>query len=66
MQAVAGTGLRRMIGAVTRQPLPCDLDDLTTGTIAPQGGVAFMAALSAYGRIRDHCQNVAEAVSREK
>ena len=42
------------------------LDDLTTGTIAPQVGVAFLGALGAYGRIRDHCQNVAEAVSREK
>jgi len=42
------------------------LDDLTTGTIAPQVGVAFLGALAAYGRIRDHCQNVAEAVSRDK
>ncbi|MBA3314237.1 MAG: Na/Pi cotransporter family protein [Planctomycetaceae bacterium] len=42
------------------------LEDLSTGEVAPQVGMAFLTALSAYGRIRDHCQNVAEAVSREK
>lgn len=42
------------------------LDDLSNGTIAPVVSVAFMAALNAYSRVRDHSRNIAEAVSGEK
>lgn len=41
------------------------LDDLATANLAPQVGVSFLAALAAYTRFREHCQNVAEAVARE-
>lgn len=57
---------RKLVRAEIKRSRREHLDDLTTGTIAPQVGVAFLGALGAYGRIRDHCQNVAEAVSREK
>ncbi len=42
------------------------LDDLSNGQIAPQVSVAFLAALNAYDRVRDHSQNIAEAISGEK
>ena len=42
------------------------LDDLSDGTIAPPIGVAYLATLNAYGRVRDHSQNIAEAISGEK
>ena len=42
------------------------LDDLSSGTTAPAVGVAHMAALNAYARVRDHSQNIAEAISGEK
>ncbi|MGV3485981.1 MAG: Na/Pi cotransporter family protein [Planctomycetaceae bacterium] len=42
------------------------LEDLSEGHIAPQVNVAFLAALNAYGRVRDHTRNIAELVSGEK
>ena len=42
------------------------LDDLSSGNIRPQVSVAYLAALNAYARVRDHSRNIAEAVSGEK
>jgi phosphate:Na+ symporter len=42
------------------------LDDLSGGAIAPPVSVAYLAALNAYARVRDHSHNIAEAVSGEK
>lgn len=41
------------------------LEDLSQGNIAPQVNVAFLAALNAYGRVRDHAHNIAEAIAGE-
>jgi len=42
------------------------LDDLSNGDIPPVVSVAFLAALNAYSRVRDHIHTVAEIVSGEK
>ncbi len=42
------------------------LDTLSSGSIPPQVSVAYLAALNAYARVRDHSFNIAEAVSGEK
>lgn len=42
------------------------LEDLSTDSVAPQVGVRFLGALTAYSRARDHCQNIVEAIAREK
>ncbi|MGC1274631.1 MAG: Na/Pi cotransporter family protein [Planctomycetaceae bacterium] len=42
------------------------LEDLSTASVAPQVGVRFLGALAAYSRARDHCQNIIEAIAREK
>lgn len=42
------------------------LDDLSTSHVPPQVSVAYLATLNAYSRVRDHSQNIAEAVSGEK
>jgi phosphate:Na+ symporter len=42
------------------------LDDLSAGNIPPQVSVAFLATLTAYSRVRDHSQIIAETVSGEK
>ena len=42
------------------------LEDLSSGNIQPQVSVAYLAALNAYARVRDHSRNIAEAVSGEK
>ena len=42
------------------------LEDLSAGTMAPQVSVAFLAALNAYSRVRDHSCNIAEAISGAK
>jgi phosphate:Na+ symporter len=41
------------------------LEELSRGDIAPQVSVAFLAALNAYARVRDHLETIAETVSRE-
>lgn len=42
------------------------LDDLSAGTIPPPVSVAFLAALNAYSRVRDHSRTIAELVAGEK
>jgi phosphate:Na+ symporter len=42
------------------------MEDLSRGEIAPMVTVAFMAALNAYSRVRDHVHSVAEEISEEK
>ncbi|MCA9178489.1 MAG: Na/Pi cotransporter family protein [Planctomycetales bacterium] len=42
------------------------LDDLSDGSISPVVSVAYLAALNAYARVRDHAHNVAEAISGER
>jgi phosphate:Na+ symporter len=42
------------------------LADLTTESVAPHVTVAFLNALNAYGRIRDHGENIAEVIAGEK
>lgn len=54
--------LKKQIKQLRRQ----HLDDLSTGSIAPQVSVAYLAALNAYSRVRDHSRNIAEAISGEK
>lgn len=39
------------------------LEDLSTDNIPPQVSIAFMGALNAYSRVRDHSQNIAEAIA---
>ena len=42
------------------------LDDLSQDSLPPRVSVAFLAALNAYARVRDHTDNIAESVSGEK
>ncbi len=42
------------------------MDDLSDGKTPPLVTVAYMAALNAYARVRDHSQNIAEAIAGEK
>ncbi|MCA9260200.1 MAG: Na/Pi cotransporter family protein [Planctomycetales bacterium] len=42
------------------------LDALSHGDVPPLVSVAYLAALNAYARVRDHTHNIAEAVSGEK
>lgn len=42
------------------------LDDLSAEKMPPLVSIAFMAALNAYARVRDHARNIAEAISGEK
>ncbi|MDB4439894.1 Na/Pi cotransporter family protein [Planctomicrobium sp.] len=42
------------------------LEDLSTGDFPPLVSVAFLAALNAYSRVRDHSRTIAEIVSGEK
>jgi phosphate:Na+ symporter len=39
------------------------LEDLSEGTIPPAVSVAFLAALNAYSRVRDHAHDIAELIS---
>jgi len=39
------------------------LEDLSKGTIPPLVSVAFLAALNAYSRVRDHAHDIAELIS---
>lgn len=41
------------------------LDEVSSEKMAPQVSIGFMAALNAYTRVRDHSQNIAEAVAGE-
>lgn len=42
------------------------LEELSAGSIPPVVSIAFMAALNAYSRVRDHAHNIAETISAEK
>jgi phosphate:Na+ symporter len=42
------------------------LDDLSSGDIPPEVSVAYLGALNAYARVRDHARNIAEVISGEK
>ena len=42
------------------------LEELSADQMDPSVGVAFMAALNSYVRVRDHSRNIAEAVAGEK
>jgi phosphate:Na+ symporter len=57
---------RKEVRARIKQMRRDHLDELATGTIPPAVSVAFMAVLNAYSRVRDHAQNIAEAVAGEK
>ena len=42
------------------------MDELSSGEFPPAVSVAWLASLTAYALVRDHSQNVAEAVAGEK
>ena len=42
------------------------LEVLSSETMPPQVGVAFMSTLNAYARVRDHAQNIGEVIAGEK
>lgn len=42
------------------------LEALSAGGITPTVNVAYLAALNAYSRVRDHTRNIAESISGEK
>ena len=42
------------------------LEDLSSGEIPPQVSVAFLAALNAYARVRDHIETIAETIAAER
>lgn len=42
------------------------MDEISDGKIPPVVTVAYMAALNAFSRVRDHTHNIAEAISGEK
>ncbi|MFV0443095.1 MAG: Na/Pi cotransporter family protein [Planctomycetaceae bacterium] len=57
-----GKQIRKVIKELRRDHLA----DLSETCLPPQVTVAFLNALNAYGRVRDHAQNVAEVVAGEK
>jgi phosphate:Na+ symporter len=57
-----GKHLKRLIKNIRND----HLDDLSTQSVPPQVSVAFMGTLNSYARVRDHSQNIAEAVAGEK
>ncbi len=42
------------------------LESLSEGVIAPSVSMAYLASLNAFSRVRDHSQNIAEAIAGEK
>ena len=56
---------RRLKDAI-KQHRKKHMEELSKGEIAPVVTVAFMAALNAYSRVRDHVHSVAEEISEEK
>lgn len=54
--------LRQQIKQLRRR----HLDELTAGEMSPQVSVAYLGALNAYSRVRDHARDIAEVVSGEK
>ena len=62
MLKMTGKRVRDLLKALRRK----HLEDLSSGDIPPQVSVAYLAALNAYERVRDHSRNIAEAISGEK
>ncbi len=58
--------MSKRIRAEIKQLRRKHLDDLSHGTIAPPVSVAYLAALNAYARVRDHSENIAEVISGDK
>jgi phosphate:Na+ symporter len=58
-------GASRRIKSQIKQLRKRHLEDLSRGDIPPQVSVAFLAALNAYARVRDHLETIAETVSRD-
>ncbi|MCM2370142.1 Na/Pi cotransporter family protein [Rhodopirellula sp. ICT_H3.1] len=58
----AVTRIRSEIKSLRRK----HLEELSTGPMAPVISVAFLAALNAYNRVRDHSRNIAETISQDK
>jgi phosphate:Na+ symporter len=58
-------GQSKRIKSDVKQMRKGHLEDLSRGDIPPQVSVAFLAALNAYARVRDHLETIAETVSRE-
>jgi phosphate:Na+ symporter len=58
----ASARIRDLIKQLRKQ----HLQDLSAGAIPPPVSVAFLAALNAYARVRDHSRNIAETISGEK
>lgn len=58
--------MAKRVRAQIKQMRRKHLDDLSDGSIPPLVSVAFLAALNAYSRVRDHSHNIAEVVSGEK
>ena len=54
--------LRREVKQLRRN----HLSDLSVGSVAPSVSVAYLAVLNAFSRVRDHAENVADAISGEK
>jgi len=60
--SAAGRRVRDEIKLLRRK----HLEELSGGEIAPLVSVAYLAALNAFARVRDHTQNIAEAISGER
>ncbi|MCO8121694.1 Na/Pi cotransporter family protein [Stieleria sp. TO1_6] len=56
------TMLRRLKSEI-KQLRKKHLEDLSSGEIPPLVSVAYLAVLNAYSRVRDHAENIAEAVA---
>lgn len=63
---VKSEGLKKQIRRAIKDSRRAHLEVLSTESIEPQVGVAFMATLNAYDRVSDHTQNIGEAVAGEK
>ncbi len=59
-------GLSKRIKVEIKQLRKKHLEDLSGGEIPPQVSVAFLAALNAYARVRDHLETIAETISIDK
>ncbi|KAA1261070.1 Na+/Pi-cotransporter [Rubripirellula obstinata] len=58
----SGKRIRDEINGLRRK----HLEELSAGTIHPVVNVAFMAALNAYIRVRDHARNIAETIAQDR
>ncbi|WP_166831730.1 Na/Pi cotransporter family protein [Thalassoroseus pseudoceratinae] len=54
---------RKQIKTNIKQLRDRHLEELSNRTVPPRISIAFMTALNAYTRVRDHSQNIAEAIS---